>query len=100
VQRPSGQHERLSKSERDCRAASCPKSAKPSLRVLSKACRMGPLIGHEWTRPRAVRRIDTGDHAGVRRRRVGRPRQVRGPGPRAKIADGATSTVPGGAGLA
>jgi hypothetical protein len=29
--------------------------------VLSRACRLGPLIGHEWTRPRTVRRIDTGD---------------------------------------
>lgn len=29
--------------------------------VLAKACRLGPLIGLEWTRPRNVRRIDTGD---------------------------------------
>ena len=30
-------------------------------RVLEKACRLGPLIGLEWTRPSRVRRIDTGD---------------------------------------
>ncbi|HEY2357716.1 MAG TPA: hypothetical protein VGH86_09720 [Phenylobacterium sp.] len=29
--------------------------------VLARACKLGPLIGHEWTRPSAVRRIDTGD---------------------------------------
>jgi hypothetical protein len=29
--------------------------------VLAKACRLGPLIGEEWTRPKSVRRIDTGD---------------------------------------
>ena len=29
--------------------------------VLAKACRLGPLIGVEWTRPRNVRRIDSGD---------------------------------------
>jgi hypothetical protein len=29
--------------------------------VLKKACRLGALIGLEWTRPRTVRRIDTGD---------------------------------------
>jgi hypothetical protein len=106
VQRPSGQHERLSKSERDCRAATCPKSAKPSLRGAVQGLSNGaadrprmdeaarsPADRH-W-RPAALQR-----HAGVRPRRVGRPSQGRGPGPRAKIADAATSTVPGGAGLA
>jgi len=29
--------------------------------VLAKACGLGPLIGLEWTRPRNVRRIDSGD---------------------------------------
>lgn len=29
--------------------------------VRAKACRLGPLIGQEWTRPRKVRRIDSGD---------------------------------------
>jgi hypothetical protein len=29
--------------------------------VLAKACRLGPLIGLEWTRPKDVRRIDSGD---------------------------------------
>lgn len=29
--------------------------------VLAKACRLGAVIGEEWTRPREVRRIDTGD---------------------------------------
>lgn len=29
--------------------------------VLAKACRLGPVIGQEWTRPRKVRRIDSGD---------------------------------------
>lgn len=29
--------------------------------VLTRACRLGPLIGAEWTRPREVRRIDTSD---------------------------------------
>jgi hypothetical protein len=29
-----------------------------------KACRLGPLIGLEWTRPRGDRRIDTGDLKG------------------------------------
>ena len=29
--------------------------------VLAKACRLGPLIGQEWTRPGAVRRIDSRD---------------------------------------
>ena len=29
--------------------------------VLARACRLGPLIGLEWTRPRTVRRIDSGD---------------------------------------
>lgn len=29
--------------------------------VLAKACRLGPVIGLEWTRPRDVRRIDSGD---------------------------------------
>jgi hypothetical protein len=29
--------------------------------VLAKACRLGPLIGLEWTRPRDVRRIDSGE---------------------------------------
>ena len=32
--------------------------------VLAKACRLGPLIGLEWTRPRKVRRIDSGDLRG------------------------------------
>jgi hypothetical protein len=32
--------------------------------VLAKACRLGPLIGLEWTRPSRVRRIDTGDLRG------------------------------------
>ena len=31
------------------------------LAVLAKACRLGPVIGQEWTRPRKVRRIDSGD---------------------------------------
>lgn len=35
--------------------------------VLARACRLGPLIGLEWTRPRAVRRIDTGDLRGFQR---------------------------------
>lgn len=30
-------------------------------RVQARACRLGALIGQEWTRPRDVRRIDTGD---------------------------------------
>jgi hypothetical protein len=30
-------------------------------KVLAKACRLGPLIGLEWTRPNRIRRIDTGD---------------------------------------
>jgi len=29
--------------------------------VLAKACSLGPLIGQEWTRPREIRRIDSGD---------------------------------------
>lgn len=29
--------------------------------VLAKACRLGPVIGQEWTRPRDVRRVDSGD---------------------------------------
>jgi hypothetical protein len=29
--------------------------------VLTQVCRLGALIGQEWTRPRDVRRIDTGD---------------------------------------
>jgi len=29
--------------------------------VLARACRLGPLIGLEWTRPRTVRRIDSRD---------------------------------------
>jgi hypothetical protein len=32
--------------------------------VLAKACRLGPLIGMEWVRPKKVRRIDTGDLKG------------------------------------
>jgi hypothetical protein len=28
-------------------------------KVLAKACRLGPLIGLEWTKPSRVRRIDT-----------------------------------------
>jgi hypothetical protein len=35
--------------------------------VLAKACRLGPLIGQEWTRPRDVRRIDSGDLRGFRK---------------------------------
>ncbi|HEV2531035.1 hypothetical protein [Phenylobacterium sp.] len=40
--------------------------AAPSERqaVLAKACRLGPLIGLEWTRPKDVRRIDSGDLRG------------------------------------
>lgn len=34
--------------------------------VLARACRLGPLIGREWTRPRAVRRIDSGDLRGFK----------------------------------
>jgi hypothetical protein len=34
--------------------------------VLAKACRLGPLIGQEWTRPRKVRRIDSGDLRGFK----------------------------------
>ena len=33
-------------------------------KVLEKACRLGPLIGLEWTRPSRVRRIDTRDLRG------------------------------------
>lgn len=29
--------------------------------VLARACQLGPLIGLEWTRPRNLRRIDSGD---------------------------------------
>jgi hypothetical protein len=29
--------------------------------ILVRACRLGVTIGQEWTRPRSVRRIDTGD---------------------------------------
>ena len=29
--------------------------------VLAKACRLGPQIGLEWTRPKSLRRIDTGE---------------------------------------
>lgn len=29
--------------------------------VLTKACRLGPTIGVEWSRPKPVRKIDTGD---------------------------------------
>lgn len=29
--------------------------------VLARACRLGPVIGLEWTRPSTVRRIDSGD---------------------------------------
>ncbi len=29
--------------------------------VLARACRLGPLIGQEWTRPGRVRRIDSSD---------------------------------------
>lgn len=37
--------------------------AKPEdrARVTAQACRLGALIGQEWTRPRKVRRIDSGD---------------------------------------
>jgi hypothetical protein len=35
--------------------------------VLAKTCRLGPLIGQEWTRPRDVRRIDSGDLRGFER---------------------------------
>lgn len=34
--------------------------------VLAKACRLGPLIGLEWTRPRNVRRIGSGDLRGFK----------------------------------
>ncbi|HEX7943750.1 MAG TPA: hypothetical protein VF495_03750 [Phenylobacterium sp.] len=34
--------------------------------VLARACRLGPLIGQEWTRPRKVRRIDSGDLRGFK----------------------------------
>jgi hypothetical protein len=34
--------------------------------VLARACRLGPLIGLEWTRPRDVRRIDSGDLRGFK----------------------------------
>jgi len=34
--------------------------------VLSRACRLGAVIGLEWTRPRKVRRIDTRDLSGFR----------------------------------
>jgi hypothetical protein len=39
--------------------ARCDAAARPQ--VLAKACRLGPLIGLEWTRSKDVRRIDTGD---------------------------------------
>lgn len=32
--------------------------------VMSRACKLGPLIGLEWSRPKKVRRIDTGDLRG------------------------------------
>lgn len=37
--------------------------SQPSQRkaVLARSCRLGVLIGREWTRPKAVRRIDSGD---------------------------------------
>lgn len=35
--------------------------------VLVKACRLGPLIGQEWTRPRGVRHIDSGDLRGFKK---------------------------------
>jgi hypothetical protein len=35
--------------------------------VLTRACRLGPLIGAEWTRPRDVRRIDTSDLRGFKK---------------------------------
>jgi hypothetical protein len=34
--------------------------------VLAKACRLGPLIGLEWTKPSRVRRIDTHDLRGFK----------------------------------
>lgn len=42
--------------------------AAPTVRpaVLARACRLGPLIGLEWTRPSAVRRIDSGDLRGFK----------------------------------
>jgi hypothetical protein len=40
--------------------------AKPAEKsvVLVKSCKLGPLIGLEWTKPKKVRRIDTGDLRG------------------------------------
>jgi hypothetical protein len=35
--------------------------------VLTRACRLGPLIGVEWTRPKGVRRIDTSDLRGFKK---------------------------------
>jgi hypothetical protein len=35
--------------------------------VLAKACRLGSLIGQEWTRPRNIRRIDSSDLRGFRK---------------------------------
>lgn len=35
--------------------------------VLAKACRLGPVIGQEWTRPAKVRRIDSGDLRGFKK---------------------------------
>jgi len=34
--------------------------------VLARACHLGSLIGAEWTRPRDVRRIDSGDLRGFK----------------------------------
>lgn len=35
-------------------------------KVLAQACRLGPLIGLEWTKPNKVRRIDTHDLRGFK----------------------------------
>jgi hypothetical protein len=35
-------------------------------KVLAKACRLGPLIGLEWTKPGRIRRIDTHDLRGFK----------------------------------
>jgi hypothetical protein len=36
-------------------------AAGQKVEVLRRACRLGPLIGLEWTRPKRVRRIDSRD---------------------------------------
>jgi hypothetical protein len=54
-------HFRRAELERRWSASCWSRAARPSGVLLPKACRLGQLIGLEWSREKSIRKIDTAD---------------------------------------